>query len=180
MSITLHLRDVAATELLGRSLAIAIEDRIDAVRSNGLQINLTGDLGAGKTALVRAVLHRMGVVGPIKSPTFALLEPYAVSSLDFYHFDFYRLRDASEFATAGFREHFGPGRICAVEWPERAAGRLPTADIAITLTLERDGRRVSISAISELGQGCLRQAMAMMQAVDDGSSPSVPARSSSH
>ena len=178
LSITLHLRDVAATDALGDALAAAIEKSIDDVVAHGLQINLAGDLGAGKTALVRAVLHRLGVAGPIKSPTFALLEPYAVSRLDFYHFDFYRLKRPEEFSHAGFRELFGPGRVCIVEWPERAGSRLPTGDISITLTLNGDGRVAAINTASQLGNSCLSSAMKEFQAVGGGSSPPAPARSS--
>ena len=178
LSITLHLRDVAATDALGNALAAAIEKSIDDVVAHGLQINLAGDLGAGKTALVRAVLHRLGVAGPIKSPTFALLEPYIVSSLDFYHFDFYRLNDPLEFEDAGFRELFGPGRICAVEWPERAAGHLPKADISITLTVDGDARQALISAGSELGETCLKLVVPEIQSIAGDSSRPAPARSS--
>jgi tRNA threonylcarbamoyladenosine biosynthesis protein TsaE len=154
--------------------------RLDAIRAAGFQINLSGDLGAGKTALVRALLHALGITGTVKSPTFALLEPYTVSSLDFYHFDFYRLKEPGEFGDTGFRELFGPGRICAVEWPERAGPRLPTADISITLTVDGDGRAAVISTASELGQTCLSSAMAEVQASGGGLSPPAPARSSSH
>ena len=106
------------------------------------------------------MLRALGVQDSVKSPTFALLEPYTVSSLDFYHFDFYRLKEPGEFGETGFRELFGPGRICAVEWPERAGPRLPTADISITLTVDGDGRLATISTASELGETCLKQAMA--------------------
>jgi len=178
-SISLTLKDFTVTEALGRSLAHAIEHHLPAIRAAGLQVNLTGDLGAGKTALVRAVLHALGVSGPIKSPTFALLEPYLVSSIDFYHFDFYRLSDHSEFGGTGFRDLFGSGRICAVEWPERAGPRLPTADISIALIVDGDGRIATINTASELGEACLQQAMSKMRAGDDGSSPQAQARSSS-
>jgi len=173
-----RFEDVEATEAFGRSLAAAVLRHLDAIRAAGLQINLSGDLGAGKTALVRAMLRALGITGTVKSPTFALLEPYAVSSLDFYHFDFYRLT-AAEFGGTGFRELFGPGHICAVEWPERAGPRLPTADISITLTVDGDGRLVTINAASELGEACLRQAMTEFEASGGVSSPPAPARSSS-
>jgi len=175
----LALEDSDATDALGRSLAKAVKRRLDAIRTAGLQLNLRGDLGAGKTALVRALLHALGVPGPVKSPTFALLEPYTVSSLNFYHFDFYRLKEPAEFGSAGFREFFGPGCICAIEWPERAGPRLPTADISITLTVEGDGRLATISTASELGATCLNHAMSELEVSGGGSSPPAPARSSS-
>jgi len=171
--------DADATDALGHSLAEALRQHLEAIRVAGLQFNLSGDLGAGKTSLVRAILRALGVGGPVKSPTFALLEPYTVSSLDFYHFDFYRLKDPAEFGNAGFRDLFGPGRICVVEWPERAGPRLPTANISITLTVDGDGRMASISTTSELGEACLSSAIKEMQAVAGGSSPPAPARSSS-
>ena len=169
MPTSLMLKDLGATDTFGRSLADAVVSHLDAIRAAGFQISLSGDLGAGKTALVRAMLHALGITGTVKSPTFALLEPYTVSSLDFYHFDFYRLKEPGEFGSTGFRELFGAGRICAVEWPERAGPRLPTADISITLTIDGDGRLATISTASELGETCLSQVMAEVQASGDGS-----------
>jgi tRNA threonylcarbamoyladenosine biosynthesis protein TsaE len=172
----LALKDADATSALGHSLASTVHQHVDAIRRSGLQINLSGDLGAGKTALVRAMLRALGVQDTVKSPTFALLEPYTVSSLDFYHFDFYRLTNTAEFEAMGFRELFGAGRICAVEWPERAGPRLPTADISISLSVDGEGRRAAISAASELGKTCLRQAIASFEAGVGDSSPQAPAR----
>jgi tRNA threonylcarbamoyladenosine biosynthesis protein TsaE len=178
LSITLHLADAAATNALGQALAAAMQTRIDAIRTSGLHLNLAGDLGAGKTTLVRSMLRALGVTGPIKSPTFALLEPYTVSSLDFYHFDFYRLTKPGEFGSSGFRELFGPGCICAVEWPENAGARLPTADISIALTVDGDGRQATFNTASELGTACLQHAMKSF-GNGGGSSAPAPARSSS-
>jgi tRNA threonylcarbamoyladenosine biosynthesis protein TsaE len=175
----LALKDSNATDALGHSLARAANQHLHAIRASGLHIDLSGDLGTGKTALVRAMLRELGVQGSVKSPTFALLEPYTVSSLDFYHFDFYRLKEPDEFGAMGFRELFGPGRICAVEWPERAGPRLPTADISIALSVDGDGRLATISTASELGETCLSQAMAKFEAAGGDSSPPAPARSSS-
>ncbi len=155
---TLFLADESATARLGSAFAHAIEHERAAIAARGLVIGLSGDLGAGKTSLVRAMLRALGVTGPVKSPTFALLEPYAVSSLDFYHFDFYRFKDPAEFDAAGFRELFGPGAVCAIEWPERA-GELPTPDLALTLRVEEEGRRVHLAAHSELGVACLKEAI---------------------
>ncbi|HSQ09030.1 MAG TPA: tRNA (adenosine(37)-N6)-threonylcarbamoyltransferase complex ATPase subunit type 1 TsaE, partial [Burkholderiaceae bacterium] len=162
----------ADTDRLGRALATACRDHAAAIAEHGLQVNLSGDLGAGKTALVRGWLRAFGISGPIRSPTFAVLEPYVVSlsrpgaaghsgleakdisSLDFYHFDFYRFADPSEFSI-GFRDLFGPRCICAIEWPEKAGERLPTADVAIALQVEDAGRRAILIASGELGRACL-------------------------
>ena len=164
----LKLANPEATAALGHALARAVRIHLAEIRECGLQIGLSGDLGAGKTALVRAMLRTLGVSGLVKSPTYALVEPYAVSSLDFYHFDFYRFSDPANFGSSGFRELFGPGRLCAIEWPERAGDRLPTSDISITLKVEGDGRLASLAAASELGQTCLTSAIAEYQAGSDG------------
>jgi len=167
--VTLQLPDAGATASLGQAFGHAVERHLDDVRARGLQVNLSGELGAGKTAFVRAVLKSLGVTGPVKSPTFALLEPYSVSSLDFHHFDFYRFADPAEFGSSGFRELFGPGRICAIEWPERAGPRLPSADLTIAFRVDGDGRIATIEARSELGQACLTSALEEFQAPDAGS-----------
>jgi tRNA threonylcarbamoyladenosine biosynthesis protein TsaE len=163
-AVSFTLPDAQATSLLGQALAHAVHSHLDDIRAHGLQLNLSGDLGAGKTALVRGMLKALGVAGPVKSPTFALLEPYSVSSLDFHHFDFYRFADPNEFGSSGFRDLFGPGRICAIEWPERAGPRLPTADLSIALSVDGDGRTASITAASQLGQACLTSALEEFQA----------------
>jgi tRNA threonylcarbamoyladenosine biosynthesis protein TsaE len=157
--VSLALPDAAATSRFGQALGRAVQQHLHAVRAHGLQLNLSGDLGAGKTALVRAMLRALGVSGPVKSPSYALLEPYSVSSLDFYHFDFYRLADPAEFGSSGFRDDFGPGRICAIEWPERAGPRLPTADLSIALSVDGDGRSASVVAATALGEACLTSAL---------------------
>lgn len=157
------LPDAAATDALGRALADALAAEHAWIADHGLVIALAGDLGAGKTALVRAALRRMGVTGPVKSPTFTLLEPYVVSSLRLHHFDFYRFSEAAEFDSAGFRELFGPGAVCAVEWPERAHGRLPTADLSIALQVKDDGRIAQCAAASEAGARCLQAMTISMQ-----------------
>jgi len=167
----------ADTDRLGQSLAHACALHATAISERGLQVNLSGDLGTGKTSLIRAWLRGLGVGGPVRSPSFAVLETYRValpassdrtndrleaeslSSLDFYHFDFYRFADPAEFLGAGFRDHFGAGRICAIEWPEKAGERLPTADVSIALAVEGAGRRATLSAGSELGHACLDSAL---------------------
>ncbi len=156
------LADENATARLGAALARAIEAELAAIRERGLVVGLSGDLGTGKTALVRAMLRALGVGGPVRSPTFTLVEPYVVSSLDFYHFDFYRFTDPREFAFAGFREMFGAGCVCLVEWPEKAAGELPPADLLFRLRIAGSGRSAGVEAASELGSACLQRIASAM------------------
>jgi len=151
------LADENATARLGAALARAIEAEGAAIAAHGLVVALAGDLGAGKTSVVRAMLRALGVTGAIKSPTFSLVEPYVVSSLDFYHFDFYRLADPEEFSFAGFREMFGPAAVCLIEWPDKAGGHLPTADLRIALRVAGEGRHASVTAATELGATCLHR-----------------------
>ncbi len=164
----LTLTDALATDAFGCALAQWLANNRSCVERQGFTLWLSGDLGAGKTALVRSLLRALGVKGSVKSPTFTLLEPYVVSSLNFYHFDFYRFSEAAEFDLAGFRELFGPGAICAIEWPERVAGRLPTPDLVITLKVEDEGRLAQCQAASEAGARCLQQAVSTMQEPTDG------------
>ncbi|MDO9449796.1 MAG: tRNA (adenosine(37)-N6)-threonylcarbamoyltransferase complex ATPase subunit type 1 TsaE [Rugosibacter sp.] len=99
----------------------------------GLVIWLHGDLGAGKTTFVRGLLRGLGETGPVKSPTYTLLEVHAVSGLNLYHFDFYRLNQPEEYLDAGLDEYFSGSGVCLVEWPDQAAPYLPPADIHIEL-----------------------------------------------
>ena len=120
---------------------------------------LDGDLGAGKTTLVRALLRALGHAGPVKSPTYTLVELYSVSSLYLYHFDFYRFNDPEEFDDAGLGEYFRSDSICLVEWPDKAAGHVPHADLAVVFRFadvapER-GRVVELEARSAAGAQCL-------------------------
>jgi len=150
-NVTAHLPDEAATLALGERLA--------AVLAPGLKIYLHGDLGAGKTTLVRGLLRMLGYRGRVKSPTFALVELYKLSSLNLYHFDFYRFDNPSEWVDAGFREAFDGSAICVVEWPEKAGGHLPAADLTIFLEHADAGRRVRLSADTERGKLCLERLM---------------------
>jgi len=169
------LPDEDATAALGAALARALPARAADVAAHGLVLGLSGDLGAGKTALVRALLRALGVRGPVKSPTFALLEPYALSSLDFYHFDLYRFGAPAEFSSAGFRDLFAPGNVCAVEWPERAGDRLPAPDLVLTFTVMDAGRHVTAAARTERGAAWLQQAIAMMTSPSASMPPTPPA-----
>jgi tRNA threonylcarbamoyladenosine biosynthesis protein TsaE len=146
-----HLNDEAGTAALGASLARAL--------APGLTIYLHGDLGAGKTALTRALLHAAGHAGHVRSPTYTLAEPYTVviggSPVDVVHFDLYRMGSPEEFLEAGFREHFSQHSVCIVEWPEKAQSVLPSPDISIFLSVAGQGRDVELQALSDQGFKCL-------------------------
>ncbi len=150
---SIALADTAATEALGAGLA--------RVLMPGLAVFLEGDLGAGKTTLVRGVLRALGHAGKVKSPTFTLLESYAISSLNFplYHFDFYRFTNPDEFIEAGLDEYFGQtgenAGVCLVEWPDKAGAHLPCPDLRITLAVADEARVARLSACSEGGRICL-------------------------
>ena len=134
--ISLHLENEDATLNLGRQLAAYLRP--------GLTIFLEGDLGAGKTTLVRGVLRGLGFDGRVKSPTYTLVETYSISSLYLYHFDLYRFKHEQEWLDAGFNELFNERNICIVEWPERARSLLPEADVMIELAIEGEERRATI------------------------------------
>ncbi len=120
------------------------------------QIDLHGPLGAGKTTFVRHLLRALGVQGRVKSPTYAVLEQYTLPALEVFHFDFYRFDDPHEWDDAGFRELFAQAGLKLCEWPERAAGRLPPADLQLHIEpLQGDARRVTAQACSALGQELL-------------------------
>lgn len=149
--LTTYLPDESATAALGAALARAI--------APGLVIHLHGDLGAGKTALTRALLHAAGHVGHVKSPTYTLSEPYRIRlggrEVNVIHFDLYRMASPEEFLDAGFRESFNSHNICIVEWPEKAEPVLPAPDLNVLLSVAGEGRDVELQALSDLGLLCL-------------------------
>jgi tRNA threonylcarbamoyladenosine biosynthesis protein TsaE len=148
-----HLADEAATQALGAALARAVVP--------GLVIYLHGDLGAGKTALTRALLHAAGHKGAVKSPTYTLSEPYRIvldgDHVNLIHYDLYRMSSPEEFLDAGFREDFDGRNICVVEWPEKGEPVLPPPDLRVVLTVSGVGREVELQALSPLGLLCLER-----------------------
>lgn len=119
-------------------------------------IALDGPLGAGKTTFVRHLLRALGVAGRVKSPTYAVLEPYEVDGLAISHFDFYRFDSAREWADAGFRDIFAAPGLKIAEWPQKAAAALPPADWWMELEPDNDTqRRVTLHALTEHGRQLL-------------------------
>ncbi len=152
----IFLADEAQTAALAGRFCAAISGLHDEIVREGLNLRLTGDLGAGKTTFTRALLRALGVTGRVRSPTFELVEEYDVpEGCVFYHFDFYRFEDPREFEDAGFREMFGPSRITVCEWSEKAGEYLPEADLEMTIKVEDAGRRVHVCAHSALGMKLL-------------------------
>ena len=139
---------VAEMEALGAKLATQV--------GNVRLVNIHGPLGAGKTTLVRGMLHGLGHAGAVKSPTFTLVEPYTFGNLHFYHFDLYRLNDPGELEFLGMRDYLDGNGVCVVEWAERAQGVLPSPDVDIMIEPTETGRMVRIMTLTPQGDVLLK------------------------
>jgi tRNA threonylcarbamoyladenosine biosynthesis protein TsaE len=142
-----YLPDPDATMRAGAALAPGLR--------GGMIVTLTGELGVGKTTLVRGLLHGLGWIGAVKSPSYTVVEHYLVSSLYLYHFDFYRFDNAAEWEDSGFADYFRPDSLCVIEWPERVRDMLPAVDVALSLQYEREGRELLLQAGTRAGNTCL-------------------------
>jgi tRNA threonylcarbamoyladenosine biosynthesis protein TsaE len=152
--LTLHLRDAQATTRAGAALAPCLR--------GGMVVTLHGGLGSGKTTLVRGLLRACGVEGPVKSPTYSLVEHYRISSLYFYHFDFYRFMSPDEWESAGMSDYFRDDAVCVVEWPERVGDLLPVPDLALSLAYASEGGRdLRAQGGTEQGERCLTMLRAL-------------------
>ncbi len=141
--------DEAATQRFATALAA-----LPALRQAFVELH--GELGAGKTTLVRHLLRALGVTGRIKSPTYAVVEHYELPGLALWHFDFYRFTDPREWENAGFRDIFASPGLKLAEWPAKATGCLPLADLVIQLTVRDDeAREVSLTAHTSTGRQLL-------------------------
>lgn len=145
------LPDAEATVALGARVAAALNVQATAP----LCITLTGDLGAGKTTLVRGLLRAMGHAGNVKSPTYTLVEPYAFAQRTVYHLDLYRLADPEELEFLGIRDLGTGNAVLLVEWAERGLGFLPAPDLDIALAVAGEGRCAHLSANSSRGEAIL-------------------------
>jgi len=137
------------TEALGGCLA--------RVCGGGCTVHLHGELGAGKTTLVRGFLHGQGYRGRVKSPTYTLVEPYELAGQRIYHFDLYRLADPEELEFLGVRDYLSPDAVCLIEWPERGGALLPLPDINLHITYQNTARRVRVSSATGKGRAILRR-----------------------
>ncbi|HBI21082.1 MAG TPA: tRNA (adenosine(37)-N6)-threonylcarbamoyltransferase complex ATPase subunit type 1 TsaE [Legionella sp.] len=120
-----------------------------------LTLTFSGDIGAGKTTLIRATLRAVGITAPIKSPTFSLVESYQIDRMRLHHFDLYRIHEASELEYIGFRDYFTSNAVCCIEWPERAQMCLALADVGFTLNINGPGRQMHARAYSPAGASML-------------------------
>lgn len=143
----LRIESAAAMEALGAQLAAAARAP--------LVVFLEGQLGAGKTTLVRGWLHGLGHEGAVKSPTYTLVEPYELPAGALYHFDLYRLSEPEELEYMGIRDYLVGDAVALIEWPERGAGILPGADLAVAIDYRPDGREVRLRALTPDGQAVL-------------------------
>ncbi|MFP4132374.1 MAG: tRNA (adenosine(37)-N6)-threonylcarbamoyltransferase complex ATPase subunit type 1 TsaE [Thiohalospira sp.] len=142
--VEVELADEAATLALGAELA--------AAAPTAALIALRGELGAGKTTLVRGLLRGLGYDGAVTSPTYTLMEPYEAGGRRVVHFDLYRLGDPEELEMLGAREELDGGALALVEWPERGEGVLPPADLVLELSHHGQGRRAGLSAGTDAGR----------------------------
>jgi len=147
--LSLDIADTEAMERLGAALGAHLR--------GGEVIYLRGDLGVGKTTLVRGLLRGRGHDGPVRSPTYTLVEPYELPPLTLYHLDLYRLADAEELEWIGIRDLLDATSVALVEWPERGRGVLPAADLSITIRYQDPGRWVLLLGQSAGGDWLVGQ-----------------------
>jgi tRNA threonylcarbamoyladenosine biosynthesis protein TsaE len=137
----LHLVDERATAEFAATLAQHL--------GGGFVIFLQGQLGSGKTTLVRGILRSLGHAGAVKSPTYTLVEPYDFEGLSVYHFDLYRLGDPEELELLGIRDYFNSDSVAFIEWPQCGQGFLPAADLELSIEVRGKARDVTWRANNE-------------------------------
>lgn len=135
-------------ELPDTESQLAFGERLGRLVPRRLVVYLEGELGTGKTTLVRGILRGLGYGGPVRSPTYTLIEPYELPAARVYHLDLYRLSDPEELEYLGLRDLSGEDAVLMVEWPERGAGTLPPADLTIRIRYQANGRHLTLDAMT--------------------------------
>lgn len=145
--IVIDLIDEASSERFARYLTNLLKAP--------LTLTFSGEIGAGKTTIIRAMLKDLGVKPPIKSPTFSLVETYLCQELIFHHFDLYRIHHEDELDYLGFRDYFTHQSVCCIEWPEHAGRALSKVDMQLMISHKGAGREMQIMALSDAGERIL-------------------------
>ncbi|WP_028380721.1 tRNA (adenosine(37)-N6)-threonylcarbamoyltransferase complex ATPase subunit type 1 TsaE [Legionella cherrii] len=147
--------DTARLDLPDEKASEQFAARLAKCLCPSLIMTFSGDLGAGKTTIIRAMLRHLGVQSAIKSPTFSLVESYTCNHVTIHHFDLYRIHHEEELEYLGFRDYFTQGSICCIEWAENAGKALPNVDIRFKLSIKGAGREMQIMALSTEGKRIL-------------------------
>ena len=135
----------------GERLAEAFKAYLAEDSTHSLVVYLNGELGAGKTTLTRRIVQSFGHQGNVKSPTYTLVEEYALPPYHLYHFDLYRLADPEELEFMGIRDYFRPQTLCLLEWASKGEGMIPEADILVQIDYAEEGRNLHLYPKSEKG-----------------------------
>lgn len=146
---------VHCIELACESDSEDLAGRLSLCLTSPLILTFSGEIGAGKTTFIRAMLRSLGIKTAIKSPTFSLIESYESEHLQIHHFDLYRIQDEAELEYIGFRDYFLGNAVCCIEWPERAKQSLEQTDINFKLRISGGGRLLTVSASSPAGEKIL-------------------------
>ncbi|MFQ3250449.1 MAG: tRNA threonylcarbamoyladenosine biosynthesis protein TsaE [Glaciecola sp.] len=155
---------VAHSEDDTKSIAQKMAATLKQTGLGGITVYLNGDLGAGKTTFTRHLIQALGHVGSVKSPTYALVEPYEIDDIKLFHFDLYRLADAEELEFMGIRDYFSKNSMCLIEWAEKGWGLLAKPDIELDIKIDGESgqgdesRQFEFLAKSEAGE-CIISSM---------------------
>jgi tRNA threonylcarbamoyladenosine biosynthesis protein TsaE len=145
-------------EAKGEDAMVALGQQLGAAAmhvTGGLMVFLQGNLGMGKTTLIRGVIRHFGHQGAVKSPTYTLVEPYEFTQHQVNHFDLYRLGHPEELEFLGIRDYFTDTAVNLIEWPDRGAGVLPAADLVISITGEGPQRQLALAAFTATAENLL-------------------------
>ena len=143
-SSTFKIEPPCTLDITNEQAMMELGGQIACLLPVGGVVLLHGNLGVGKTTLVRGLLRSLGFQGTVKSPTYTLVEPYHVADRDIYHFDLYRLADPEELEYLGVRDYFRDDALCLIEWPQQAGGFLPEPDIVVNIEHDGSARKVYI------------------------------------